>query len=154
GDGYGDLGVADHASQVYVFHSLGAAGVPSGDVAGASTMLFGTSSQEEFGPALAVGAINGAGYAAVVARTVANLPQHAYLFNSAGAAGNATTADPAATTTLAGTVEFNGFGMSVAVRDLDADGSADVVGVAEERAFVFRTRGSAGVQSADDTDAT
>jgi hypothetical protein len=146
--------VADRMSHVYVFHSAGGGGVPSGGVAHAATTLVGTSSHEMFGPALAVGDVGGDGYADVVVGSVGNVPQHAYVFHSAGAAGVASADDAHAATTLTGTIAYSGFGMSVALRDIDGDGDADVVVGAQTRAYIFASDGSAGIPDASDTAAS
>lgn len=151
GDGFGD--VVACGRPVRVFHSAGSSGIASTDETHAATALNGTSSGEDFGTAVAVGDLNGDGFADVVVGTTGNT-SHAYVFPSTGADGIASADDLHAGVSLVGTMGSEGFAMSLAAGDLDGDGFDDLVIGAGSHAYVFRSTGATGVAGSSDRDAT
>jgi len=167
GDGYADVvvGAQNHTSsigKVFVFHSAGSTGVASANDTAAATTLSGTLGVGQFGSSLAVGDVNGDGYAdvAVGAYNASLAVGFAYAFHSAGGTGVASADDTAAATTLWGTAVNGFFGYSLAMGDVNGDGFADIVVGAPNvssslgKAYVFHSTGSTGVSSANDTGAT
>lgn len=126
GNGYADIVIGDSSEAVYIYNGS-AEGVP----ASPTTTLTGPSGGEQFGYAVALGDLDGDGYADIVVSDPAyNLPGPTlvgavYIYN--GASDGVSTTP---TTTLTGpTVLHNEteFGLSVAVDDLNGDGYADLV---------------------------
>jgi hypothetical protein len=152
GDGYGDV-VAGGSQVVRVFHSDGASGIASTDEVHAATTLVGTSDREDFGSALAVGDLNGDGFADVVVATTGNV-SHAYVFHSTGGEGIPSATDAHASATFVGTVPNEGFALSLAAGDVDGDGFDDVAVGTGDHVYGFHSAGSSGAVSASDGDAT
>ena len=152
GDGYEDVvvGGRDYSSslgRVYVFHSAGSTGVPTAAAASANSIITGGGSR--FGFSVALGDVNGDGYADVVVGTNGSIGK-VYVFHSAGSAGVTITNEASASSTISGDAPGQ-FGWSVAAGDVNGDGYADVVVGAftyntnTGRVYVFHSARSAGV---------
>jgi fibronectin type 3 domain-containing protein len=168
GDGYADLvvgapGYSTQTGRAYVFHSRGASGVtagatPQGAAAEADSILTGEATSNKFGNSVAIGDLNGDGYADLVVGAIDYGTQagRVYVFHSRGASGVTAGATPQeaaaeAESILTGEATENSFGNSVATGDLNGDGYADLAVGAElyntstGRAYVFHSRGASGV---------
>src|SRR5262249_54425602 len=100
GDGFGD--VVACGPPVPVCQSAGPSGMASTAGPPAAPALTGPSAEEDFGTAVAVGDMNGDGFADVVVGTTGNT-SHAYVFASTGADGIASADDRHAGVSLVGT---------------------------------------------------
>jgi hypothetical protein len=158
GDGYADVVVgapeeSSFAGAAYVFHSSGATGVRTTTDASADARLAGVNANDAFGSAIALGDINGDGYADIIvgAFEAASSTGAAYIYLSAGPAGIALPAAPS--TTLTGPAQQE-FGFTVAITDIDGDGFGDaVIGAGGDgtnkggTVYVFHSAGSTGIAS-------
>lgn len=163
GDGYADLaigavGVSSNHGACYLYLSQGTGGIGTS----AQTVLTGPLSVANFGSAVLLGDITGDGYADLVAGAYSmssNLGA-AYVFHSQGSNGIASGAYSTANTTLTGSASGGFFGNSAALGDANGDGYIDVVvgayGAASSqgRAYIFHSRGPAGIASQNDTSAS
>lgn len=164
GDGYADLAAgaynAGMGGRAYVFFAQGGSGIVNG--ANANATFSGTSTGGFFGAAVTLGDVNGDGYAdlAVGAEYAASNMGMAYVFHALGSSGFSSASDTAAATQLTGTIASGYFGSYLGFGDIDGDGFSDLaVGAfgansSQGKAYIFRSRGSAGVQSVSDISAT
>jgi len=165
GDGYEDLALRNSYNSGHgeadVFLSTGAAGVQSADIADAATII--TSTSKSFGWGVALGDINGDGYADIVvganevnADELNTFAGAAYVFHSAGPQGIPSGDDTAADAVLSGTEQGRLFGESVAVADVNGDGYGDIaVGAGSKGGgvYVFHSAGDSGLATATVADA-
>lgn len=165
GDGYEDLALRNSYNagrgEADVFLSTGAAGIQSADIADAATIISSTS--KSFGWGVALGDVNGDGYAdLVVGANEVNIDEintfagAAYVFHSAGPQGIPSGDDSAADAVLSGTEQGRQVGASVAVADVNGDGYGDIaVGAGSKGGgvYVFYSAGDNGVATATVADA-
>lgn len=167
GDGYHDLllsepdGGASNGGRAMVYYgsASGIASVTVGAGATGAASVFQGPTNALMGNALAVGDINGDGYAdaVVAAYRYPNVTDQGavYIFYSQGASGIAgqdLQAGGSAGATLLGESAGDSFGRSIYVGDYNGDGFADVAVLATGygsfgRIYVFLSDGSSGIQS-------
>ncbi len=158
GDGYADAIVgaqsyAGNQGRAYIFHSAGSSGVATTGAASANAILTGELTSQ-FGKSVATGDFNSDGFAdAIVGSFTYNANQgRAYIFNSTGSSGVATTEAASANTILTGESINNSFGNSVTSGDFNGDGYADAIvganqiGTFQGRAYIFHST-SAGIST-------
>ncbi|TGM07126.1 hypothetical protein EHQ76_05235 [Leptospira barantonii] len=162
GDGYADLVSSEYGQGlVYVFHSSGTAGITTTNAQFASKILIG-SSGDQFGRAVALGDINGDGYADVIvgAPLWNGSIGRVYVFHSAGSSGISITFSAFANSQISGTVASGEFGTALVAGDLNGDGYSDLVASAPLGAlnngtvYVFVSPGATGITAATVAGAT
>ncbi|EKO35668.1 Ig-like domain-containing protein [Leptospira santarosai] len=133
GDGYSDLAVSDgggNPGRVFIFYSTGSSGITI-SIAGYASRIIDGAAGDLFGNSLAIGDINGDGYADLIAGAHgANTGKgRAYIFHSAGDAGINVITVAAASTTINDPANTAGdmFGNSVATGNINGDNCDDVV---------------------------
>jgi hypothetical protein len=158
GDGFVDVVVgsdlySSSTGRAYVFHSSGSGGVTITDAVSASAIITGEGGYDGFGYSVAVGDMNGDGYADVVvgAAGYSSGAGRTYVFHSSGGGGVTITSAGSASNIITGESSSN-LGYSVVTGDVNGDGFADVVVGAGEaagttigRAYVLHSSGSSGV---------
>ncbi len=144
----------------YVFQSSGGSEVASAAYSAATATFAGVGSNTQLGRSLALGDVNGDGYADLLisAWGTNGFVGAAYLYDSAGASGF--TSVTTASATFTGTIA-NSFGNPVVLADVNGDGYADaIIGRPSGTvayggaAYVFQSLGTSGIASASDTGAT
>jgi hypothetical protein len=121
GDGYEDLAVG-MVDVAYVFHGS-STGIASANYSAAASTVSGESNSS-FGYSLALGDVNGDGYADL-AVGAAKAYDKVYVFNGS-TSGIADTSFSTASTVLTGPSGNSNFGISVALGDVNGDGYADL----------------------------
>ncbi|EQA47146.1 FG-GAP repeat protein [Leptospira broomii serovar Hurstbridge str. 5399] len=156
GDGYADLAAGATAysantGQVYIFHSTGITGISASSVGNANATITGIAGSQ-LGYALALGDINGDGYAdlATGAYMYSNHAGQAYVFHSTGSAGITASSYSGASTTIIGPGTSN-FAASLALGDVNGDGYADLAlggnyyNTSRGNIWIFHSAGSGGI---------
>ncbi|HUJ73672.1 MAG TPA: FG-GAP repeat protein, partial [bacterium] len=168
GDGYADLAVGARSATsstgvVYVFHSTGSSGLTATATGNANLTITGEASGNEFGYTVALGDVNGDGFAdLVVGAPMANsvcsatVPGRGYVFQSTGSKGLSSSSSITASSTTA-TTEISGVSpdsfVLMGAMDVNGDGYADVLGgsggadSAAGRGYVILSGGTAGIPS-------
>jgi hypothetical protein len=159
GDGYADIAVGadfylSQPGSVYIFEGS-QTGIQDLDLSGsgsADTILEGEVIEDRFGFTLAMGDVNGDGYAdlAVGAHYYGSEQGKVYIFNgsSSGISDQDLSSSGSADTVLAGEASNNNFGWSIALGDVDGDGFSDcAIGAygynsLQGRVYIFEGGGS------------
>ena len=165
GDGYADLvasapNAATNKGVLYIFYGK-SAGITSGGMASADNTITGPATYN-LGNSVAIGDINGDGYADVVAGSTyypGDNTGRVWMFLSSGSGGISTIADAnvSANQTLDGELASSFYGYSAALGDLNGDGFADfAVGArgwtsSTGRAYVYHGSSSGLSTSPDST---
>lgn len=157
GDGYSDLVAPEYGQGlVFIFHSSGNAGITTTAAQFASKIIVGTATTF-FGKTVAMGDLNGDGYADVVVgapkyQSAGTNNGRVYIFYSSGTAGITSTLAAFANSTLTGTSGTNDrFGDALATGDINGDGYSDVIvgapsyNVSTGRMYVFHSAGATGI---------
>ncbi|WP_167884829.1 beta strand repeat-containing protein [Leptospira fluminis] len=166
GDGFVDLLAgaslySGNLGQVYAFYGTGTAPFTGTTAAQANVTISGASTNSYFGNALALGDINGDGYADIIVAAdgiTGGGTGYVYIFHSTGSAGVTATTVAGASTAIAGPAGAL-FGYSLAIADVNGDGYEDIgVGayaysVSTGQAFVFHSTGSSGIVAASSASA-
>jgi hypothetical protein len=166
GDGFPDLLVGAPSSPstgigtAYLYASSGGVSIPTGTSVMPTTTFRGAG--EYFGYSLALGDVNGDGYADVVVGDIDATGGNgaAYVFDGLSAAGLSMVAASAAKTTISGAAG-EALGV-VTAGDIDGDGYADVAIGAQQAGgstvpgavYVFKSRGASGIASGASSTAT
>jgi hypothetical protein len=147
GDGYADvvsgaLGYSTTTGRAYVFHSAGSGGIAITLAASAHTVITGEGTGNSFGFSVALGDVNGDGYADVAAGAFGynTSTGRVYVFHSAGGAGVTASAAASANTVITGETTTNSFGWSVAAASLPGGGAVVLLAALRPRAGRLRRR--------------
>jgi len=156
-------------SRTYIFHSIPGSGLVPRTVAGANATILAEASGTSFGQAVAVGDVNGDGFADVAVGANHFLGQvgRAYVFHAANdGTGFAATSATDAQTIIIGD-RISQFGTSIAVGDLNGDGFPDLVvggpaftdptpggDVRRGRVYAFYSQGTVGIPTNQGIDPT
>ncbi|EKS00852.1 Ig-like protein [Leptospira mayottensis 200901122] len=155
GDGYVDLVTSEYGQGiVYLFYSSGTTGITIADATAASYTITGLKA-EFFGKAVASGDFNGDGFADVAVGAPKTGTGKVYIFHSVGAQGINKSFYGFAHTILAGNVNNEDFGASLATGDMSGDRYTDLVvgapsttGGGRGRIYVFHSAGGTGIATA------
>ncbi len=162
GDGYPDVVTSSYnysggggTGRLYIFHSSGATGVSTAGAGAANTIITGGAPLDNFGYSVALGDVNGDGYADVIsgAPLYSTATGRVYVFHSSGTNGVTITGVGSASSTITGETVNDNFGSSVASGDVNGDGYADVIAGARTypntgntgRVYIFHSSGTGGV---------
>lgn len=159
GDGFCDLGVGASGypggslyGAAYVFLSAGSSGITVSSAASANTLIAGGASGDLAGVSIALGDINGDGYAdlSVGAAGYSTNKGRIYLFYSSGSSGITAGNFTGASSTVTGAGNSDRFGFISVTADLDLDGYSELLvgakgysgGVNNGAAYIFTSSGS------------
>ncbi|EQA63905.1 Ig-like protein [Leptospira alexanderi serovar Manhao 3 str. L 60] len=151
GDGYVDLVTSEYGQGiVYLFYSSGTTGITITDATAASYTITGLKT-DFFGKAIASGDFNGDGFADVAVGAPKTGTGKVYIFHSAGTQGINKSYYGFAHTILAGSINNEDFGASLATGDFSGDNYTDIVvgapsttGGGKGRIYVFHSQGGLG----------
>lgn len=161
GDGYPDVVVGSYGrtndrGEAFIYYSTGVGGVANASgTAGAHSILTGQGSFGEFARSVAMGDVNGDGFADIIVGGSGIGGGRVFVFHSTGSAGIPTLGVASANTVLQTAVAI-AFGYEVASGDLNGDGYDDVIVQGDQfnsdqgRVYIYYSTGASGVPSGTD----
>lgn len=162
GDGYSDVVVGAtgysgglNKGAIYIFYSSGNSGVTATSATSASKTISGQTNGDKFGYSIALGDVNGDGYADIAVGAIAAVGNKGvtYIFLSNGSNGISANSAAAADASITGANSNDTFGSAVSIGDINGDGYGDLVIAANYypsssnngRVYIFHSNGSSGI---------